>query len=454
MIIQNEDYAENWKTAPEILAVSAADRDRLKNVLADIKIRLSASDTREISGIAKNSRAEFLARHACRMLLIVESSENPLDIIRSALEDFETHPESCWSTKQVFYGEGDCPGNLGFVFPGQGSQYLFMGRDLARFFPEIGRVLADAEKIFEHAQTLTDYIFPPLSGRENEKVAFEEKLRSTDIAQPAIGSVSAAMMHILNRFGITPHSTCGHSYGELSALYAAARFDETTFFSLSAARGKYMADAGGNGDKGGMLAAKAPLDDIDGLIKKSGLDLILANRNSPDQGVLSGPTDAILQMKALCKENKIQATVLPVAAAFHSRLVASAAGPFEKDVQKAVFLSSDTPVYSNTTALPYPDAADDAKKILSAHLTHPVNFTLEIQNMYQDGIRTFVEVGPRAVLTGLIKSILNGQPAHALAIDASSGRRSGITDLAKALCTLASLGYSVDLEKWKKSLNL
>ena len=449
MNFQSQEYAQNWKTAPEILAVSADTRDHLQNTLADLKTRLATSDVMDVSRIAKNTREVFSSRNAVRLLLIVESGENPVNVLQAALENIDAHPESFWSTRQVFYGKGNCPGKVAFAFPGQGSQYLFMGRDLAQFFPDMARAVAEAEKAFQHTRPLNDYMYPVLSGMENEKVALEEALRSTDIAQPAIGAVSAAMMDILEQFGIAPDATCGHSYGELSALCAAGRFDKNTFYFLSAARGKFMAEAGAAGDRGGMLAVKAPLEDIDDVIRKSGLDLILANRNSPDQGVLSGPTDAIEQMKSLCKKNKIRATRLPVAAAFHSRLVAPAAAPFEREIEKAAFLPSSIPVYSNTTALPYPAETAAAKKILASHLTHPVNFTTEIQQMYQDGIRTFVEVGPRAVLTGLIKAIASDPSVCALAMDGSSGRRSGITDLAKALCTLASLGYNVEFEKWK-----
>jgi acyl transferase domain-containing protein len=259
------------------------------------------------------------------------------------------------------------------------------------------------------------------------------------------------MMRVLNRFGITPHSTCGHSYGELSALFAAGCFDERTFFELSVARGKFMALAGGSGDRGGMLAVKAPMDAIEALIKESGRDIVLANRNSPDQGVLSGPTDDISAMKDFCREKKIRATLLPVAAAFHSRLVQAAAEPFAQKIASVSFLRPTRPVYSNTTGTPYPESPEAARKLLSSHLMNPVRFIEEIEAMHGDGIRTFVEVGPKAVLTGLIGAILKDYPAHSLALDGSSGRKSGIADLGRALCSLSALGYPVELTEWKKS---
>ncbi len=454
MDLQDHDYAASWSTAPEILAFSADSKSDLKKNLFNLKAVFQSLDLNQFSQVAADSRASFSASRPYRLLIIIEPSdnlhENLLDVIEKAAEDLESNEASCWSTKNMFFGESGCPGKLAFAFPGQGSQYTFMGHDLAHYFPEVRRCLAAADQAFNRSEKLTQFIFPNLTGKDNEKVLVEEKLRSTDIAQPAIGAVSSAMQRVLHRFGITPAAACGHSYGELSALYASGCLEEETFFSLSVARGKYMANAGGSGDKGGMLAVKASMDRIDDLIQSSGVDVVLANRNSPDQGVLSGPTDAILQMKAVCKDNKIRATVLPVAAAFHSKLVREAAEPFKKKIASVQFSQFRIPVYSNTTGAPYPDAEPEAKAILSNHLMNPVRFIEEIQSMYRDGVRIFVEVGPRTVLTGLIKAILKDRDIYAMALDASSGRRSGITDACKTLCTLASIGYPVDLLQWKK----
>ena len=131
-------------------------------------------------------------------------------------------------------------------------------------------------------------------------------------------------------------------------------------------------------------------------------------------------------------------------------MVKEAQKPFSQAIEKIDIVPSEIPVFSNTTGAPYPADTEKAKELLAGHLLSPVDFVSEIKNLFKSGARTFVEIGPKSVLTGLVKSILKGRDFQAIALDASQGKRPGIVDLAGTLCHLASLGHFVDLSCWEE----
>ncbi|MFW5931397.1 MAG: ACP S-malonyltransferase, partial [Desulfosalsimonas sp.] len=328
-------------------------------------------------------------------------------------------------------------------------QYPYMGFGLENVSEETKRLAEIAEQAFSGNPSLTSRMYPRREAPAKPSDEETSALQQTDIAQPAIGTVSLIMLNILKKHGISADAACGHSFGELSALCAAKRIREEDFMKLAVKRGRLMAAAGKNSqDSGGMLAVKAPAKTIEHIIENHGVDVVLANRNSPNQSVVSGPLDEIEKMQKICLKHRIISARVPVSAAFHSRLVTDAAEPFKKIVMDTPFYPGRIPVYSNTTALPYPGDAEKARDLLGGHLVQPVNFIDEITNMYKAGVRTFVEVGPKAVLTGLIKSILSEHPHTAFSVDASCGRQTALMDLARAICKTSALGHKADLKNW------
>jgi len=209
-------------------------------------------------------------------------------------------------------------------------------------------------------------------------------LRATQVAQPAIGAVSLGALKTLAGFGLTADAVAGHSYGELTALCAAGRIDETSLHLLSRLRGRLMAAGSGN-DPGSMLAVSAPLADVEKLLVDEQLDLVIANRNAPTQSVLSGSSAETARAIAACAARGLTAKQLPVAAAFHSALVAEAAEPFLTALDKIELKAGTIPVYANSTANCYPADSQAAKELLGNQLARPVEFVAQIEAMYAEG---------------------------------------------------------------------
>ena len=454
---KGEKETPAWDGSVEIAAFSG---DSAENVQAGLKTFIKGVETHATKAGARfagvrahafKTRETFSPAHACRLLMVIERTDDVADLLQKAMA-VVTGSDAAADGKKIFYDtEAGHAGKVAFIFPGQGSQYPYMARDLAVAFPEAHAVFEAADIQFANLGAapdirLSDRVFPP-GLFEKDKKAAEEALRNTDFAQPAIGAASLAAARVLARFGLQPDLACGHSFGELTALCCAGWMDGETFLSLAAARGKFMAAAGK--EKGAMLAIKADLARIEQFIADNGLDLVLANRNSYEQGVLSGREAEIDRAAELCRKEKLRATRLTVAAAFHTELVQDAAKPFKDYLRKKDITVSDIKVFSNVTAQPYPPDPAEARKLLGSQLLNPVNFVEVVENMYADGARTFLEVGPKSVLTGLVRSILKGKYFNAPATDGSGGRDFGLTDLARVLCFFAAQGRPVRLTEWE-----
>jgi acyl transferase domain-containing protein/NAD(P)-dependent dehydrogenase (short-subunit alcohol dehydrogenase family) len=446
----------DWDANVQILAFSAQTPDELRQRLNAIPLA-NASGSYSWDDVrieAARCRARFFGKHRYRLTMVVErGKKEPSQLIASAVAMLDKSPDvDQWTTPDgIYFSRGNTPGKLAMIFPGQGSQYVGMMRDLSCRWPQLQTSLIEANAMFARHRApgdarLSDFIYPQSVFRDEDRLRNEDALRATDVAQPALGALSIGAMRVLEHFHVQPDAVAGHSYGELTALCAAGWIDAPSLHMLSHLRGRLMAS--GVGDRGGMLAVQAPLAAVESVIKDENLDLVLANRNAPNQAVLSGSSLEIERAREIFGERKIGCRSLPVAAAFHSSFVADAKRPFLDALEKIAIHPSATPVYANTTALEYPRDPKAIRNLLAGQLAEPVRFVEEIESLYASGVRTFIEVGPGNKLSGLIGAILEGRPHDVLALDASNGKRPGFADLARVIAPLAAFGHRVELNLW------
>jgi acyl transferase domain-containing protein/NADP-dependent 3-hydroxy acid dehydrogenase YdfG/acyl carrier protein len=446
----------DWDGSVEIVALSADAPDTLAAEVAKVP-----ADWTVFARFAEASRSSFHpdARHRLCFAAHRELTDRP-KLLAAAKERLKAEPAAAWSTPDgAHYGVGSAPGSLAVLFPGQGSQAVGMLRHLACTFPEVldslaaaNQAVAAASQDESDARRLSDRVYPPATFDPERKAANDRELRDTRHAQPAIGAVSYGAWKLLaDRFGLTAAAFAGHSYGELVALAAAGRFAPADLFALSRLRGQLMAEQRA-GDPGAMLAVLAPLGDVEAVLARERLQLVVANKNAPQQAVLSGATAEVERAAQAFAAAKMKAARLSVAAAFHSEFVADAAGPFRAALDGTPLAPASVPVYANTTAAEYPADAAAAKDLLANQLARPVAFVDEVRALAAAGARTFLEVGPGSVLTKLATATLDESGisgAEAVALDASGGRWPGVLDLGNVLARLSARGHPVRLSAWE-----
>jgi [acyl-carrier-protein] S-malonyltransferase len=280
---------------------------------------------------------------------------------------------------------------IAFCFPGQGSFEVGMGRDIAEAVPE-------AMDVFRRGSEAC--------GLDLARLCFEgeaEELYDTAVQQPALVATSLAMLAAIRARGIEPDVVVGHSVGEFAALAAAQALPDDEAIALVRERGLAMAEAARD-HPGSMAAILGLEDEVVEQLCRGILGVWPANYNCPGQIVISGENPAVDECCAAAQEEGARRTVkLKVSGAFHSPLVARAADRLRPAVERIAFKEPVAPFMSTVTA-----RIEDASRIgplLVDQLTAPVRFTQSAGSLVRDGVRTFVEVGPGNVLSGLVKRI-------------------------------------------------
>ena len=436
--------ARDWPA--ELFLWRASGLPALEAQLAPLAEQLAGSAEPPLAELAAAVNRRATIAGPCRLAVVARTKSElaaRVESVRQAIGRGETAlKDPASSIVLAANAPADLP--LALLFPGQGSQFPGMLRELALHIPEFIGQLSRADDLLDEGpgtRRLSSYVFPPPSFSEADKKRRMAEITRTTIAQPALAAVEIALFRALERFGLATAMAAGHSFGEYVALAAAGVMSEDDLFRIAAARGRAIESATqqqqGGRDAGTMAAVSAGADAVSQVLEP-GCGVVIANLNSPRQTIIAGPTGAIKQATLQLEGAGLTVQQIPVACAFHSPLMAPAAGELAAALDTLELSPAKRRVFSNTTAKEYPVAIGEIRKLLAQHLVEPVLFTDQILAMHAAGARVFVEVGPKSVLSNLTRQILAGQDATILASDSGDRGMEGFLSLLAQLFTLGA----------------
>ena len=407
----------------ELFVFRANNQEELNALLLKIKTLI------EING-------SIYLRDISYTLARLSSAPIKLSIVAISRKDLLEKIEQVFNhtnSKDIYYTT-PVEGKIAFLFSGQGSQRINMGRDLFVAFPEMRQLLNEHP---EYEQIL----FPK---RTFDKETLEEqnsRITNTLNAQPLLGIVDYAIARLLTSFGIEPDMLAGHSYGEIPALCISGAINKEDLVEISKARAESILEAVKE-DAGTMLAVNCKEDELKNILEgEKGVWMV--NHNSALQWVLAGNTSDIKRVNNKLKELNKSVKLLNVACAFHSPVISEAQNIFEKKLKDYPFNDLQIPVWSNTTADKYPNTPEQVKERLCEHVVKPVRFYEEIRKMQQDGAQIFIETGPGKVLSKLTENILG---KDAVSIYTESAHSNGLIQLVNTLAQYIACGKEINFK--------
>jgi acyl transferase domain-containing protein/acyl carrier protein/NAD(P)-dependent dehydrogenase (short-subunit alcohol dehydrogenase family) len=422
-----------------ILAIGAPTPKALKDKIDAIYQKVEGGWTPPVAPPDPNELAQ-----PERVVIDFGNHDELLDRLKKAQKAAGFDSPAAWKSLQaqgVFRGSGPKPGKIAFLFPGQGSQYVNMGRELLSE-PAFAEVIKEGDAVMTPilGKPLTSYIYVDANDPDALKKA-EYDLMQTAITQPAMLMLDAALCRLLKEYGFEPDMVMGHSLGEYAALNAAGVMPFAEALEASAARGAEMSRVKVD-DNGWMAAVMAPLDVVLSTLNEIDGYVIPANINSYNQVVIGGASKAVERAIEVFTQKGYQAQRIPVSHAFHTRIVAPASGPLRKQLDRFHITPPRIPLVANVTGELYPTTVEEIKDILEKQIASPVQWVKGLETLYREGVRCFVEVGPKKALKGFVDDVLGSKP-DVVSLFTNHPKTGTLQSFNQALCGLYAAGYGL-----------
>ena len=445
-----EEYREHTaaftERSTELFVFRARDRTEVAAELRALELGLKKSPPVHLTQLANTLRRDAARqRGPCRVAIVAKDIDSLRAQLSTTADKLEKN-EPVSTSGSTFFGDAPSSGQIAFLFPGQGSQYLNMMDEMALSFPLIREVFERADRVLDGAlpTRLTEVIFPPPAYSLAEEAEKSRILNQTWFAQPALGAAGYAMYALLKSIGIEADVVAGHSYGEYAALCAASALSFADLIRISERRGRVVQETQGT-ESVQMLAVRADGETVSKMLANiPGVEI--AGLNAPQQTIAGGRRAAMEAFRAALDGAKIPYQQLAMSAGFHIPEAQPAADRFAQPLSAVDLKLPALPVYSNLEAAPYPANTEQIRSTLLKQLTRPIHFQKEVEAMYDAGVRVFVEVGPGQVLSGLVRQILENRPATILTTN-RKGSASGLVDFWNVVGWFYAAGYPVHLER-------
>jgi acyl transferase domain-containing protein/acyl carrier protein len=439
-------FLREWEC--EVVLVEAPSRAELLAALD--RLRAYAI---QVEGVALRDLAYTLntglTGSAHRVAIVAANLEElaqKIDRVKQRLADPECHQIRERAGLYYFDSHELHTGKVAVLFPGEGSQYLNMLGDLCLHFPEVRRAFDVAEGAVKDPSYLpqSSVVFPPPTFSEAEETAAEARLWSIERATESVLTADGAMYTLLHNLGFRPHMMAGHSAGEWIAMAASGMIELSGFVSGMDRLSAMYTDLARRSEvpRIAMIAVGTGREKILELAEQIDCELHIANDNCPHQVVAVVEPRDVERMSSLLLKNGIFVEKLPYDRGYHTPSFTYICDPLRNFFEQLEMRAPSLPVYSCMTTQPYPTGRAEILDLVANTFARPLLFRQTVENMYETGVRVFVESGPRGNLTAFVDDVLRGRP-H-LAIPTDLLRRPGIATLNHALGMMAAAHVPLD----------